>query len=77
MITKNSYYIKRNGIYIWLSVDSPVQDGDEVIEVRPMLIADEGKELWKDGINCGSSLWVKDTTGYEERDIEEEDDGEH
>lgn len=72
MQVKNSYYIKRNGVYIWLNAGIPMQDGDELIEVRPMLIADEGKTLWKDGEEVGQCVWLRNgdvKENYEERDI--------
>ena len=60
METKDSYFIKRDGSYIWLSQGVQPQDTDEVIEIRKMLIAKEGYTLEKDGEIVGSAVWIKD-----------------
>ena len=72
MQVKNSYYIKRDGKYIWLAADVQPLPTDEVVEVRPMLFADEGKTLFKDCVEVGQCVWLRngDTMdNYEERDI--------
>ena len=82
MKIKNSYYIKRNNVYIWLSHLLEPDKNDEIIEVRKMLVADEGKTLVLNGEIIGGVVWLKNTTEsmYEEIDeplieeIVEEDD---
>lgn len=68
----DSYYIKRDGDYIWLAQGIEPLETDEVVEVRPMLVADEGKMLIRDGVEIGSSLWLKDgdvPENYQEIDM--------
>ena len=72
MQVKTSYYIKRGNDYIWLSQGIEPLETDEIVEVRPMLVADEGKTLVRDGMEIGGSLWLKDEDvpeNYEEIDI--------
>ena len=68
----DSYYIKRDEDYIWLSQGIEPLETDEIVEVRPMLVADEGKTLVRDGVEIGGSLWLKDgdvAENYQEIDI--------
>lgn len=70
MKIKDSYYVKRNGNYLWLSHLVEPEKDDEVIEVRKMLVANEGKTLSLDGEIIGTIVWLKDTNEsmYEEID---------
>ena len=72
MQVKDSYYVKRGEDYIWLSQGIEPLETDEIVEVRPMLVADEGKTLFRDGVEVGASVWLKDSDvpeNYTEEDI--------
>lgn len=72
MQVKTSYYIKRGNDYIWLSQGVEPLPTDEFIEQRPMLVAGEGKTLFRDGVEVGASVWLKGSDvpeNYTEEDI--------
>jgi len=82
MQIKDTYYIKRNGNYIWLSHNVKPEETDEVIEVKKVLIADDGKDLVKGEEVIGGMILLdneKDAKKYSEvdqkpREEEEEND---
>ena len=46
MKIQDSYFVKfANGTYAWLAVGKPVPDGAELVEVRPMVMPDDGMIL--------------------------------
>ena len=59
MQVENSYYIERNGIDIWLKQGVEPEPTDTVLEVRQVLLADEGKVLVKDGQEVGMAIWLQ------------------
>jgi len=68
-----TYYILRDDIYIWLSQFSGPLATDTIVEQRPMLFADEGKVLTRNGEMVGKGIWTADFSGYEEVDEVEEE----
>ena len=71
-----TFYIKRNGVFIWLGQDVKPLETDEIIEIRNVLVADEGKVL-KSGEEIYKSFWTDNINEFEEIDepviVEEED----
>ena len=60
MQVENSYYIERDGTDIWLKQGVEPEQTDTVLEVRQILVADEGKILVKDGSEIGMAIWLQD-----------------
>lgn len=67
MYKAKTFYIKRNGVFIWLGQDIKPLETDEIIEERMLLVADEGKVLVK-GEETFKSIWTDDFNGFEEID---------
>jgi len=68
MKTIDTYYVNRNGKNIWLSQNCKPLETDAIVEVRPMIFADDGKTLSLNGKIVGQCIWTKDNSIYEEID---------
>ena len=58
----DTYFVRLpNGTTAWLAVGKPVPDGAEIIEVRPVIMPDDGKVLvHKETGDISSGHWLKD-----------------
>ena len=77
MKIQDSYLVElANGTKAWLAVGKPVPSDAFMLEIRPMLIPEEGKVFRhkRTGTIVDSSFWIKDTIvdDWEEIDIPEE-----
>lgn len=77
MNIKNSYYVKRGDVFLWLRVGLEPEPTDEIIEERPILFAEDGYDLIRiaDEENIGSSIWLHNgdvQENYREEEHKEE-----
>lgn len=73
MKTVNSYLIKTiNDVVAWLAAGIEIPSGATVLEVRPMLLPDDGKVLrHKETGNISSGHWLRDDSADNWEEIEE------
>lgn len=72
----DTYCVNRNRKHIWLATGQEPLPTDIVIEVRPVLIADEGKVCRLKGAidtpdDYFSAMWIKGHTADEYEEIDE------
>ena len=62
MKIQDSYFVKfANGTNAWLAVDKPVPADAELVEVRPMLMPDDGMVLRrKETGDISTGHWLRD-----------------
>lgn len=74
MKTQDSYFVKfANGTYAWLAAGKPVPADAELVEVRPMIIPDDGMILrHKETGEESSGHWLRgDDSADKWEEIEE------
>lgn len=74
MKTQDSYFVKfENGTTAWLAVGKPVPDNATVVEVRPILMPDDGMILRnKETEETSTGRWLRgDDTADKWEEIEE------
>lgn len=69
----DTYFVRLpNGTTAWLAVGKPVPDGAEIIEVRPVIMPDDGMVLrHKMTGDISSGHWLRDDVADDWEEIEE------
>lgn len=73
MRVADTYFVRMsNGTTAWLAVGKPVPDGAEIIEVRPVIMPDDGMVLrHKTTGDISSGHWLRDDVAEDWEEIEE------